>query len=276
MKTYEDALEHFVVEHKASIAGLFNTPEAHLTKADVKSLVEYTIGIQLKNTFEYKGRLGKEMLQELEMLPSHKRSKTVVQKALEHSEFGKVQNKTLDKVRAADKARNPLAEHVENWRKMRMRREMRELSQTAMVVERQSRLLAQALDRYRHSPSPSNKHLVSTSVLGLNRALIKSHSRARIAGAWAIRAGFHSQSAGQALEHLYFRRARRLEKSTAKLDHWLEKNGFKVRISAGIARRRNILEVEVGQAIAMDAPISLMRYPVRKAYDRQMDNQNAL
>lgn len=275
MKTYDEALDAFVVEHKTSIASLFATPENHLTKDDMKSMLEYTIGIQLKNTFEYKGRFGRDVLQELQLVPSPKRSAAAAKKALEHAEFKKVQNKTLDKVSAASKAPNPLAEHLANWRTMRMRREMRELSQTALIVEKQTRLLTLALDRYRHSPNLSNKHMVSTAVMGLNRALVKSHSRARIAGAWAIRAGFHSQSAGQALELLYFRRARRLEKATGKLDHWLEMNGFKVRVSPGIARRRNIMELEVGRAIDMDAGIPLLRYSGRQANDKQTEIENA-
>ncbi|WP_241032735.1 hypothetical protein [Pseudomonas viridiflava] len=275
MNHYDEALDAFVTDHKASIAFLFGTPKSHVSKDDLKSMLEYTIGIQLQNSFEYKGSFGKDLLHELQLIPRHKRSAAVAQKALEHAEFKQVQNKTLDMVKAADKARNPLSEHLNNWRKMRMRREMRELSQSALIVEKQTRLLTLALDRYRHSPSATNKHIVSTAVMGLNRALVKSHSRARIAGAWAIRAGFHSQSAGQALERLYFGRARRLEKSTMKLDHWLEQNDFKVRVSPGIARRRNIMEIELSRAIDQDASTPLMRYAGRHLPHRELEIEHA-
>lgn len=253
MLPYEDALDVFVSRYKGPIAFLFGTEQDHVSRKDLKTMLEYSMGIQLQNIFEFKGGFGSDTLKELQKLPREMRSTEIARKSLERAEFKHVQNKPLTRITTPTPRPNPnpLANHLANWRKLRMRKEMRELAQSSLAVERQMRQLTVALERYRHSPSHSHKSMVSTAVMGLNRALVKSHARARVAGAWAIRAGFHSKSAGRALNHLYFSRARRLEKSTARLDVWLAANGFKTRVSPGISRRRNILEFEMEKAIEM-------------------------
>lgn len=245
MNSYSVALKSFVEKHRKTIAFLFSTADDDLSVHDLKAMLEHVIGAQLQTTFEYWGGFGVETLQELQRIPREHRSHQVARKALERAEFQHVQNRPLRSVVPATLGRNPLADHLDQWLKNRVRKELKVLAEATLEIERKTRRLVQALEKFRANPSPVNRRLVAAEVKGLNRALTKMHARARVAGAWAIRAGYHSAAAAQALDHLYFKRAQRLESSTMKLDTWLAQNGFNVRVSAGIGRRSQILFEEL-------------------------------
>lgn len=264
MKTYDEAVTQFIGEHKKPLMLLFGSPGKDFSTEDLKVMLEYSIGNQLRTMFEYKGQLGAQALTELRLIPREHRVYPKTRTALERAEIGKVQNKPLDKVANLQRANSGfLGQHLERWRLIKMRIEMRKLAQAATEIENNTRRLMASIEHFRRHPSKENRLGVSRAIVGLNKSLLAIHYRARSAGAWAIRAGFTPQAASRALEHLYLKRVRRLGASLDRLDRWLEANTFKSRLSQGVERRQMILEAELHRATGIDFSIApKARYPM--------------
>jgi hypothetical protein len=268
MKTYDEAVAQFILEYRKPLMLLFGSPGKDFSADDLKVMLEYSIGNQMRTMFEFKGRLDAQVLTELRLVPRESRVFPKTRRALERAEIGKVQNKPMDKVVGLQHANGEfLRQHLEKWRLAKMRIEMRKLAQAANEIENDTRRLMASIEHFRRHPSKENRLGVSRAIVGLNKSLLAIHYRARSAGAWAIRAGFTPQAASRALEHLYLKRVHRLGASLNRLDRWLEANTFKSRLSEGVERRQMIIEAELHRATGIDFSIlPKARYP--KPIDR--------
>jgi len=259
---YNQALATFVHTNQAPLAALFGVPEHAMDAPRLGKLLQSTIGGQLQTHFEFHGRFDAGILSELRLVPLAKRTAHKLT-AEQRVEIGRVQNRSLSKVaELQNDASTFLSAQLTRWRTARMRSEMRKLAEASQQVELQTRRLVATIQRFKHNPTPENRYGMMRSMKGLNKSLLNIHYRARSAGAWAISAGFSPKAAAKALDHLYLRKMAKLGNSLLRLDTWLNSQGIKASMGAGVKRRQHIIAEELLSAQGVvNRNARKMRYP---------------
>lgn len=270
---YRSAVKSFAQRHFEQITHIFGLKSHEVTTGDLVLLLESTVGKQMRICFEHKGRCDESVVKELVLTPSSRRSLEFAAGKIGHAEIGMAMNKPIHKALSEEPVYGAALNRLMlEWRRNRMRREMKALAATAHEVEILTVRLLSAIDNFRDNPNFETRIRVKMSITAVNKSLLRAHGRARMASVWALRSGYSSASVTKAIHGLYIKRMRRLSSGMAKLDQWIGKNGYQSALAPGIQRRTKILSRELLSSSANPELLSSqVRYP-KESRQRQAED----
>lgn len=249
--SFKVALDNFVASNHGHLSTMFGANPSDLSHDDLKVIVEYTAGLQLRTVFEFKGTLGPEALFELKRIPAEKRTMEKAAKAIAHHEVGLLMNKELFRARdVLPTYGKKLSKFVEEWRTKKMRATFRKLVSASNDVDKKTSGLLSTMKDFKEVPSLQNKQAVQLAVKSLNKSLLSAHFHARAGAIWSLRSGYTGIQTARAMNTVYVKKISRLALSAEKIDSWLSEKGISSSISEGINRRKKILNRELMMANA--------------------------
>lgn len=248
---FNASLRNFVSKNHGQISDQFGEDGPQLTPEDLFKMMEVSVGPQMRALFERKGRIDESIIKEIAMMPKSERTINHLSNLIARAEIGMAMNKPIYRAMEESPSYGPLLDpFISAYRRVRMRREMLALSNTAIDIEKNALNLMAAVSRLKASPTEQNKVRVRVAIKTVNKSLLKAHRRARIGSVWALRSGFSGDSVMRAMNRLYMKRMKKLSPGMARLDEIISSHGIKSEISKGIDRRHSIINREMMMACA--------------------------
>lgn len=250
---YQDELLKFVSMTSRQIHNIFSLKPGSLSNEELVFSLEYICGLKIDEIWERTGRISLELLSEIVVLPPEQRTLSAVIKAAKAHEAGLMSNRAVNEVADRQFNYSPiLMEHIEQFRKERMRMATKKLALLGCEITVRTGRLLVALRQHRSEPGPKTAQAVKVASKNLKTSLLGAHTQARLGVSWALRAGFSCKSATVCFQRLYVTAMRKLQPKLEKLDDYMASNGIQSDLSEGIGRRLRVLAKELMKAHAND------------------------
>ncbi|MHD0644674.1 hypothetical protein ACYPKM_03410 [Pseudomonas aeruginosa] len=244
--TYDAELTRFVEQYRRHLLSIYNLRQDSLSNSEIAIAIEYSCGLEIKDTFERTGRIGLEALGALVAKPVKDRTLDAVCKALRAHEAGLVTNVTLQDTNSRPFVYSPLVrDNISEFRKGRRDKAFRKLAQSALGIMKNTYGLITALKTHKKVDSAESKIKVRVAANALKKSLMDSHRQARLATTWALREGYTSPLVTKGVKRLYIAPMKQLEKRLLSLDKLMAERGLGANLCEGIERRRRILQREL-------------------------------
>lgn len=243
-QTYDKVLNRFVYANQKVLAQKFGIDIKQAAVSDLKGLLTYKFGLELKEEYRVNGELGGRFLSRV--LSDESELLGIPAKVARFSEINQATNKSLPAARSI-MIDPPVAQAaaVGSIRLAKMRQAFQKLSRTGILVDRAVEHLIEDIKLHRRASSDISAASLRASARRLESVLRSAHVQARTAGVWALRSGFSEKSVASAVTALYLRPMMRLEKSMESLEQRCGSSRISLKFSSGISRRRRVMAREL-------------------------------